>query len=181
LGSVVCSVSFLECSVNGLYDDATTQRATKLHRALASVWSEGFDRQPILNKFQIALALAKREPFTMGQEPYQAARALIDLRNAIAHPKELIESDNQHKKLRARLKGMYALNPQRQHYRDFFPDRCLSADCAFWAVESAANLLLEFKKRMPPRAYGFLTLTTIHKCLEDVQRLRRSGPSPSLS
>lgn len=71
LGSVICSVSFLECSINGLYDDAKVMRATKLHRALASVWSEAFDRQPILAKYQIALVLAKREAFKVGAEPYQ--------------------------------------------------------------------------------------------------------------
>lgn len=79
LGSVVCAVSFLECSINGLYDYAQHPvRATKLLRALAGVWSEAFDRQPILAKYQIALALAKRELFDVGAKPFQPALALID-------------------------------------------------------------------------------------------------------
>lgn len=177
LGSVVCSVSFLECTINGLYDYAQhPARATSLLRTLASVWSEGFDRQPILAKYQIALALAKREPFDMGAEPYQPALALIELRNAITHPKELIESDHRHKKLEAKLHGMYTFNPQQQHLKEFFPDRCLSADCALWAVQSAARVVLEFKRRMPPTAYWLSpsSFSSVQHSLKEVQKLRRS-------
>jgi hypothetical protein len=73
--------------------------------SLASVWSDAVDRQPILAKYQIALALAKREPFDTGTEPYQSAQALIELRNAIAHPKELTESERQQKNLEKNYTG----------------------------------------------------------------------------
>jgi len=100
LGAVMCSVSFLECSINGLYDYARRPaRGTKLHQALASVWGEGFDRQPLLAKYQIALALAQRDAFKTNSDPYQSVSALVDLRNAIAHPKELQESETQQRKL----------------------------------------------------------------------------------
>jgi len=47
LGAVICSVSFVECSINGLYDYAhQPSRNTKLHRALASVWSDGLIASP---------------------------------------------------------------------------------------------------------------------------------------
>ena len=70
LGAVMCSVSFLECSINGLYDYARRPaRGTKLHQALASVWGEGFDRQPLLAKYQIALALAQRDAFKTNSDP----------------------------------------------------------------------------------------------------------------
>jgi hypothetical protein len=127
-----------------------------------------------LAKYQIALALAKREPFEVGAEPYQPALALIELRNAIAHPKELTESERQQKKLEARLHGMYTFNPRRQHYKEFFPDRCLSLDCAFWAVQSAARLVLEFKRKMPPTAYWLSPNSSswLQHWLIEVQRLR---------
>jgi hypothetical protein len=175
LGSVVCSVSFLECSINGLYDYAQhPARATKLLRALASVWSEAFDRQPILAKYQIALALAKREPFDVGAKPYQPALALIELRNAIAHPKELTESEHQQKRLDARLHGMYTFNPPQQYRKEFFPDRCLSVDCAFWAAQSAASLVLEFKRKMPPTAYWLspTSYSWVQHWLQEVQKFR---------
>jgi len=162
LGAVMCSASFLECSINGLYDYARRPvRTTKLHHALATVWSEAFDRQPMLAKYQIALALAKREAFLASAEPYQSTSALLDLRNAIAHPKELGESEAQRRKLEARLNGMFAFNPKKEHRRDFFPDRCLSCDCAFWAVETAASFFLEFQRRMPRTAYVFVAESTI--------------------
>jgi hypothetical protein len=175
LGSVVCSVSFLECSINGLYDYAQRPaRTTKLLRALASVWSDAVDRQPILAKYQIALALAKREPFDTGTEPYQSAQALIELRNAIAHPKELTESERQQKNLEKKLHGKYTFNSRRPLYKGFFPDRCLSADCAFWAVQSTARLVLEFKRKMPPTAYwlSFNSSSWVQHWLTEVQRLR---------
>jgi hypothetical protein len=182
LGSVVCSVSFLECSINGLYDYAQhPTRATKLLRGLASVWSEAFDRQPILAKYQIALALAEREPFEVGSEPYQPALALIELRNAIAHPKELTESERQQKRLEARLHGMYTFNPRQQFRKEFFPGRCLSTDCALWAVQSAARLVLEFKRKMPPTAYWLSPTSSswIQHSLKEVQKLRLVSANPA--
>jgi|SRR5580704_14764936 hypothetical protein len=175
LGSIICSVSFLECSINGLYDHAKSPagRPTKLHRALASVWSEGFDRQPILAKCQIALALAKRETFRAEEDPYKSANKLIDLRNAIAHPKELIESQRRQQKLESGLNGMFTFNPKRESYKEFFPDRCLSVDGALWALETVTNLSLEFRQRMPPSAYGLpQPRSSAHEVLKEVHGLR---------
>jgi len=173
----MCSVSFLECSINGLYGQAKNPygRATKLHRALASIWSEAFDRQPILAKYQIALALAKREPFEENAKHYRAARALIDLRNAIAHPKELIESERQQQKLEGRLSGMYKFNPKREHYREFFPGRCLSADCACWALQAATKLFSEFKRRMPPTANALSFVVPVDHVLKEIEALRSTS------
>ena len=85
LGAVMCSACFLECCINGLYDYAHSpySRTTKLHRALASVWSEGLDRLSMLAKYPIALVLAKREPFQTGTEPYKSVAALTNLRNVL--------------------------------------------------------------------------------------------------
>jgi hypothetical protein len=173
LGAVMCSVSFLECSINGLYEYARSPvRGTKLHQALASVWNEGFDRQPMLAKYQIALALARREPFRTGSDPYQSTAALLDLRNAIAHPKELQESEAQQRKLETRLKGRYFFNPKQEHRREFFPERCLSCDCSFWAVEIAASFFLEFQRRMPRRAYFFVAERAIEALLKETRTAR---------
>ena len=57
VGAVTCSVSYLECVINGLYEHAgQARRPTKLQKALASVWSDAVDRQRVLTKYQIALA-----------------------------------------------------------------------------------------------------------------------------
>lgn len=117
----------------------------------------------------------------MGADPYQSALALIELRNAIAHPKELTESERQQKKLEARLRGMYTFNPRRQYYKEFFPDRCLSADCAFWAVHSAGRLVLEFRRRMPRTAFWLSPVhsSLIQRWLREVQELRLAKASPA--
>src|SRR5215467_7924400 len=53
VGAIVCSVSFLECSINGLYEDAAHHsRKTTFHKALSSVWGNKFEQLPILEKYQ---------------------------------------------------------------------------------------------------------------------------------
>ena len=174
LGAVMCCASFLECSINGLYDYArTAYRRTKLHKALESVWSEGFDKQPVLAKYQIALALAGRESLRTDAELYQSAAKLVDLRNAIAHPKELIESEAQQKKLETKLKGRYAFNPPQEYRREFFPDRCLSIDCAFWSAEAAAAFFIEFSRSMPRSAYPLLWEGVMAAYLKEAQAARQ--------
>jgi len=159
IGAIACSVSFLECTINGLYEDAihAVARPTRFHRSLASVWSDAFDRQPILAKYQLALTLARREQFKTSGEPYQSAAALIDLRNAIAHPKEITASERHQAKLEKTLRGKYVFHQPDEgpnYSRAFFPDHCLSQDCSTWAVRTAAAFALEFRKRLPPTAYA---------------------------
>jgi hypothetical protein len=96
LGAITCSVSFLECCINGLYHYAAGRR-TEPHKALSAVWREGGDRQPTLAKYQIALGLAGTRVFSAGSDPYQSVALLIALRNGIAHPKELIGTTEQDK------------------------------------------------------------------------------------
>jgi hypothetical protein len=175
IGAVTCSVSFLECIVNGLYDEAFHRsRTTKFQRALESVWSEGFDRQPTLAKYQIALALARREAFGTDSEPYQSAHALIELRNAIAHPKEIIGSEKQQRRLENALRGKYKFGPKREHADEFFPDRCLTPDCAVWAVVTSARFFLEFRRRLPSTAYMFSPERYVAAILEQAKAIQGS-------
>ena len=156
IGAVICSAAFLECTINGLYEDAKRHtRRTNFHKALTSVWGEAFERLPILAKYQLALTLARKDIFQTGSEPYQSAEAVIELRNAIAHPKEILESKKNQQKLENRLRGRYKFGVEREHRKEFFPDRCLSADCAKWATSAAVQFVDEFKRRLPPTAYFF--------------------------
>jgi hypothetical protein len=161
--------------VNGLYDDAIHgSRKTRFQRALESVWSEGFDRQPTLAKCQITLALARREAFGTDSEPLQSAHALIELRNAIAHPKEMIGSDKQQRGLENALRGKYRFGPKRERVDEFFPDRCLTPDCALWAVVTSARFFLEFRRRLPSTAYVFCRERSVAAILEQAQAVRGS-------
>jgi hypothetical protein len=173
VGAITCSTSFIECTINGLYQYAQSPiRRTKFHNALASVWSEAFERLPILAKYQLALTLARRDIFPISKEPYQSAGALIELRNAIAHPKEIRSSPRNQQKLERSLNGKYKFGPQRQYYKEFFPDRCLSAACALWAVKSAALFTLDFKRRLPPTAYIFgYNWAAEHASLKNISKI----------
>jgi hypothetical protein len=149
-------VSYLECVINGLYEHAgQAHRPTKLQKALASVWSEGFDHQGVLTKYQFALGLAQKQLFNMGGEPYQSASALLQLRNAIAHPKEMISSNKGQEKLEKVLRGKFAFGPKEEYKDEFFPGRCLTPECARWAVRAAQHFVSEFKQRMPHKAFVF--------------------------
>jgi hypothetical protein len=172
MATVVSSVSFIECSINGLYDYAQSDlsRRTKLHRGLAGIWHDRGDRQPILAKYQVALALGGREVFRKDRDPYQSAAALVELRNEIAHPKELIGSDKQ-QRLEKTLHGKYEFGPKEPHVKEFFPARCLSLDCAKWAVMTSSKFVLEFNRRMPPTAYLFPSSGHLEAIIERVKRI----------
>jgi len=149
VSAVLCSVSFLEVSINDLFEGEFVSRQTKFSSALRSVWSEGFHRQPTLAKYQIALALAQSKMFDTGAEPYQSADALITLRNTISHPKRIYSSEKEQEKLQALLKDKYAFREPRSEYYEFFPTSCLSPACAAWALFSAARFFKEFERRLP--------------------------------
>jgi hypothetical protein len=177
VGAITCSVSFLECSINGLYEYAKDHhRPTKFHKALASVWSEAFDRLPVLSKYQIALTLARREPLRSDAEPYQSADAVIELRNAIAHPKELMGDRKRLRRFEQKLRGKYAFGPKRDHVSEFFPGRCLTADCSMWAVIAVARFFSEFSGRLPPTAYMSDPRTHVEGILKEAVALARTGP-----
>jgi hypothetical protein len=175
VGAITCSTSFIECTINGLYQYAQSPaRQTKFHKALASVWSEAFERLPILAKYQLALTLARQDIFSTGDEPYQSTNALIELRNAIAHPKEIWGSHRNQQRLERCLNGRYKFGPQQAHCKEFFPDRCLTADCAVWAAKSAARFTIDFKRRLPPTAYIFGPTNSIeHAILKRLNQIAR--------
>jgi hypothetical protein len=154
IGAVTCSVSFLECTINGLYEDASKHtKGLKFHRSLQSIWSETFERLPILAKYQLALTLARREILPIGADPYQSAQALIELRNTVAHPKEIIGRQKNQQKLEKQLTGKYEFGALRPHRHEFFPERCLTAACAIWAAKTALEFTVEFKRCLPNTAY----------------------------
>lgn len=154
VGTIICATSFLEVSINSLFegDFRRSSRKTKFSEALKSVWSEGFDRQPTVAKYQIALALARAKAFDTRNEPYQSVQALISLRNVIAHPKNVLSSESDQKKLENLLKGKFAFRKPDSTDREFFPSYCLTPACAAWALRSAAQFVQDFDRRLPASA-----------------------------
>ena len=168
-GAVLASVAFMEGYINelfthcadGLGGSSLQGLSTDERSLLGRMWNRGVPRTArfsVLDKYDITLDLLAKPPFDRGAEPYQGVTALLALRNALMHfepdfypvpnprgdpiPQDTLP--NLEKKLRDR----FALNPLAYDQFGFFPDKCLSAGCARWAVDSATSLVHAFVKRM---------------------------------
>jgi hypothetical protein len=170
VGAVTCAVSFMEISINSLFEEGVwTSRETKFKKALREVWSEGFDRQALLAKYQIALALARVESFPTGRDPYQSAETLISLRNFLAHPKRVFGDEKEEDKLIRKLRSRFDFRTSSSEDHALFPDAVLSSGCAAWAVLTAARFVSAFDARLPASAR--LATIDLKTYLAESQRL----------
>ena len=149
--AVLSAVAFLEAAINEIYDDVADehpgnvdQLSPETKRLLAGLW-ERIERWSIIEKYQAALLCSGVEPFGKGQPPYQDAKLLIDLRNQLVHARAKTlttgDEDNLSKRLKTRFKPSRLMNNTANPY---FPDHCLGAGCAGWAVVSAQAFADEF-------------------------------------
>ena len=92
----------------------------------------------ILDKYDMALFLKRKQHLDKGVIAYQDADSLIKLRNALVHFKpEWNDEKKAHKKLEQRLSGKFPLSPFLPTDAEFFPKKCMSHGCAEWAVRTA--------------------------------------------
>lgn len=134
-GAIILSTSFLEATINELFSDAVDHPSSE-HLAqlpeetrilFASVWGlSKTDMLSILDKYDLALALAKSEAFDKGANPFQAIHLLVKLRNALVHYVPEWSSHNEPTyKWETQLKAAgFSLNPMMKT-NPFFPDQCL--------------------------------------------------------
>ncbi len=154
-GSVVFSVAFLEASINEFYLEVIDGNHTSLagltaqHMAiLAELW-ETVEQHPLLKKYQIALAACGVPRFDGGTEPFQGIDGLVKMRNVLIHYRPEWDNElDEHKKVQDRLNGRFPLNPLAHPGSLWFPDQCLGAGCAEWAVKQAAQFMSEFCERL---------------------------------
>lgn len=163
-GTVLAAVSFLEATINELfadvYDkipDVVNQLEQMAIHQMSEMWKLEVPKTAsfkILQKFQIALTLARKPLFDAGKSPYQDVDCLIKLRNALVHyePEWTINISDTEKitvqKFEKILKGKFQLNPLTGEGNSFFPDKCLGHGCAEWAVKSSIMFADEFFLRM---------------------------------
>ena len=161
--AVISAVCALEATVNEFHLDAIDRHEIFLGKAvgaasrIARLW-DTVERAPILRKYEWLLDLAGAEPFAAGRAPYQPAADLIELRDVLVHYKpEWSDARNLSKRLEARLRSKFALNPLAAPDQFFIPYRCLGFGCAAWAVASSRALILSFFERLgvTPRLGGF--------------------------
>lgn len=108
----------------------------------------GIERMPILSKYQLALERLGKPKFDESAEFFLAARALIELRNAITHFKPPWDENRQAPMdLVLALSGRYALSPLVDSGANFTGMSSMSAGCAAWAVGAAKTFMGEFDSR----------------------------------
>ena len=177
VGSVLASVAFLEAAINELFATAQDHNIGKeVAQKLRTHWSMEYFRRHarLLEKYQTALDLAGLKPFDEGRNPYQNAKLLNDLRNALvhfvpatvptraAHGARIPLPDD----LSQRLNRRFPENPWAGSTRlifdgedlgsdtpPLFPSRCLGSGCAGWAARTALNFADEFFSRLGLRSH----------------------------
>jgi len=180
VGSVLSSVAFLEAAINELFADTSDgrlrigqlsvkptprsrRRLTRdTVRLMAEMWEQGIPRTArysVLEKYAIALSLARKEPMDKGIPPWQPTELLIRLRNALVHYEPTDEpvgplkggehksTDGEHKLTKA-LRGRFPLNSLAHSSLSTFPDKILGHGCAAWAVKTSTAFADEFAQRL---------------------------------
>lgn len=155
LGAITEAVALIESAINEIYQDVaegvgsySESVAPEFREAMKLVWESVGNRAPILDKYNMALAITGNEILAKGAAPYQAAKKLIDLRNYGVHYKPHDRtSDNPHRHEKA-LRGEFSDNPlMAGSGNPWFPDHALGSACAEWAWRSARALADEFALR----------------------------------
>lgn len=100
------------------------------------------EKEPILEKYQIALVLNRKDKMDKGSEPYQSVVTLIKARNALVHFKpEWHDVQCVHEDISKRLKGKLELSPFIDDKAPVFPMQCMSHGFASWAIRSSLDFV----------------------------------------
>jgi hypothetical protein len=103
------------------------------------------DDQRTLSRFDLILHLLQRPSLNKGNNPYQGAELVVRLRNEIIHYKSRWGAEMEKSKLMTALQSLgHKPAPFTDPSMNFFPHRCLSADCAAWALSSVVAFLDAF-------------------------------------
>ncbi|MGH7695849.1 MAG: hypothetical protein ACRENH_12750, partial [Gemmatimonadaceae bacterium] len=160
-GAILSAAAFLEASINELYLELhglKSGEGTRLPRRVLAVlgrfWSD-IERAPVLHRYQVVLMVADAERFDERRAPFQDADSLMKLRDALVHFRpEGPETRRRLRTLEQRLRNRFEPSPLAPADSDWFPDQCLSAGSAEWAVQSADEFTGEFCTRMALPARG---------------------------
>lgn len=107
--------------------------------------SEIVDRQSCPARFNVILHLLGKAQFDKGAEPYQSVALIVRLRDELVHYKSLWGNDMESTRLFASLKSLsHPPPPFVGQNSNFFPDKCLGAACATWALAKVIDFLEHF-------------------------------------
>ncbi len=142
--AVFSATAFLEDLISELYVNMRNLPRPKLVKRLRA--SSRPDTSSVLNKYQLALSVSDGDPFDQNSSPYFDAESLFRLRDALVN--FLNSRPVGRRGLHSRLDGKFPPNPYASSSARWFPDRCLGAGCAKWAVSTAEVFSDDFCRRM---------------------------------
>ena len=163
-GAIFTAASFLEATINELFADTVDHPDGELanyldastKQLMADMWKRDIPRTAhyqIIEKFQIALTLARKPLLDFSRSPFQDVQTLIIIRNDLIHFEPVwtsVEAEKAHKRiLSLQQEKKFALNPLiTTALNPFYPDKCLSHGCAKWAVSNSIRFAEVFFSRM---------------------------------
>lgn len=165
LGAVFLSTAALEATANELFSDAAETAGSRVahltpetRELMSRLWEKGIPRTArykILEKYDIALTLMRKDPLDVSKYPYQDAKALVTLRNALIHfePSWQLHDTGQGipaektSSFEKALKGKFAVNPLAGAGNPYYPDKLLGHGCAAWAVGCTISFINNFVLR----------------------------------
>jgi hypothetical protein len=154
VGAIMLSVAALESELyelahhgpgHHLGSGGTDGDAKAYLQPLASM----IDEQSSLDRVAVLLHLLRKPPFETGKQPWQDARLVISLRNELVHYKSNWPGEIEKPKLFKALEELgFRPPPFSKDAYNFFPDRCLGAYCARWAVEAISEFIRALYERL---------------------------------
>lgn len=108
-----------------------------------SIVADTFEKEPILQKFDLILQLIRRDKLDLGAQPIQDLNLVINLRNEITHFKSLPTKELDRKKLYKALKRKDSNPPSFNlgKNKNFFPHICLTFSRAKWSLDTVVTFI----------------------------------------
>lgn len=163
-GAIFAAASFLEATINEVFADTVDHPEGELaapldamtKQLMADMWKRDIPRTAhyqIIEKFQIALTLARKPLLDLSRPPFQDVQTLIIIRNNLIHFEPVwtsVEAEKAHKRiLSLQQEKKFAFNPLiTSAGNPFYPDKCLGHGCAKWAVVNSIQFVEDFYTRM---------------------------------
>jgi len=147
--SLLQSVAYMEATANELFEDANDPNfpasaqplAESALSAMAAWWraTDNGRRSDILLNYQMLLVFNGRALLKEGEQPYQQAKLLVELRNALVHFRPESVSLGVEVRLEKKLKRLFPPNPLWGSL--WWPHGCLGSGCALWGFVTADGLV----------------------------------------
>ena len=190
MGAVLSAAAFLEASINELYLELHAARGgrrkpegAKLPKrvlaALGRAWAD-IRRSRVLPRYQAVLKVADAERFDERRSPYTDAAMLLKLRDSLLHCRpERPNNRHRYRMLEKRLRDQFAPSAFAAGDSPWFPDQCLGAGCAEWAVRVVNEFSADFSRRMSLPARGLARQTPVASELATGRTNMNDGLAPN--